>query len=226
MTPPALAAKFTAANSEYLSHAGNATLRGSATGWWRAGWLYLDSLNTWKTLFSTLAGNDGIRIRVSNASKLRCEAGDGSAVQSVIHTSAFSADTWYFWYAEYDGTDLNISFNDGTPVSAGASFAFSPGAQVCLVGGGIGPIQTWDGGMQSLCGDDGTLSAANITALYAAGAGLAYCAKPSGVLPGADGFWFNLDEESDGSGAVTREDSHGSNHLTDNNTVTSVARVA
>jgi len=40
------------------------------------------------------------------------------------------------------------------------------------------------------------------------------------LLNGLVSYW-RLDESSDGSGAVTRNDSHGSNHLTDNNTTPS-----
>ena len=42
------------------------------------------------------------------------------------------------------------------------------------------------------------------------------------VLPSLIAYW-KLDEFSDGSGAVTRNDSHGTNHLTDNGTTPSAA---
>jgi hypothetical protein len=37
--------------------------------------------------------------------------------------------------------------------------------------------------------------------------------------------YWTLDESSDGSGAITRNDSHGTNHLTDNNTTASAAGI-
>jgi len=46
----------------------------------------------------------------------------------------------------------------------------------------------------------------------------------SSLLTGLVAYW-KLDEESDGSGAVTRNDSVGSNHLTDNGTTAAVAGI-
>src|SRR4051794_40520428 len=47
-------------------------------------------------------------------------------------------------------------------------------------------------------------------------------AAPSPLLANLVSYW-KLDEASTGVAPVTRNDSHGTNHLTDNNTVTSAA---
>ena len=219
------AAQFTQTNNEYLSVATSADVVGAAAGCWRAAYVRVDSLPSAvenMTVFSTRATNTGMWL-VGNTGSDKWEvfAYDATGNGSAAWGTAMVVDTWYFIVFGYDGTDIYISVDDGADVTT--TDGFDPGAGACDVGGRAA-VTNLDGRVQSLCGGDGTLSAATRTWLKNAIEGREHGEVGSGTdaIVAADlKFWWNLDEFSDGSGAVTRSDLVGSNDLIDNNTVTS-----
>lgn len=68
--------------------------------------------------------------------------------------------------------------------------------------------------------DSGATITVTVTATNAGGSTAATSAGVNTLATSLVSYW-KLDESSNGSGAVTRNDSHGTNHLTDNNTVAS-----
>ena len=174
------AASFARASSEYLSHAGDAVLRGAAAGWWRAGWFYLDTLpGATQNVVVTLSGNDGMQIHLNSTPALAVTAGTGAATATDTHGDTLVVSTWYFWYVEYDGALLQCSINAGS-LTAGTSLAsFSPGSAGFKIGASNTPDNYFNGRMQGICGGDGVLSSDQITALYNLGLGATY---PSALM--------------------------------------------
>jgi hypothetical protein len=194
------ASQFTQGNGEYLSIANNADVRGVATGWWQAGWwLWVSNLND-KMQFQERSGGGG----------------------SVEHTTVTAADTWYFYYIEFDGTNGSININDGTAVTGSfAGYVAETTNPFRLGSKSSSTANHHDGPMQHVCGGGGNLTAAQQTWLYNSGNG-----RHRGELDtGGDSisasdckFWWPLNEVSG-----ERRDQIGQNHLTDNATVTSAA---
>ena len=84
------------------------------------------------------------------------------------------------------------------------------GARNSFTDGRYGRVGIWSAAKDST----------EILSLFNSGNGKAYADLTAGDKTGLLSYW-DLDETSDGSGPVTRVDSHGSNDLTDNNTVES-----
>jgi len=207
-----VAAQFTAASSEYLSIAGNADVRGGVASWWRAGWVYLDSVGAARIIEDCLGSNNGHTIGINSSNQLYVTAGTGSGTQTATHGTALSASTWYFFYVEYDGTNLGVGLNNGALATQALGAAYSPGTNAFGVGSTLAGGDYMNGRMESVCGGDGTLSSGQITALYNNGDGIEY---EDTTLGSELKFWWRLSEESG-----VRYDRHGTNHLTDNNSVT------
>ncbi len=209
-----MAAQFTAATSEYLSNSGTAALRGQTGtgGWWRAGWIYLDTAAA-MTIQSCLGTNVGYLLSVNATPALVLEAGNGTTTSTATHGSTLSTATWYFFYAYYDGTNIGISLNDGADTTTALS-TYSPGSTAWNMGALVTPGTYFNGRMQVHFGGDGTLTAAQRTALYNSGTPLAYD-QIDPLVRNVLGFFYELNEPSS-----TRADLAGTNNLTDNNTVT------
>lgn len=209
-----MAAQFTALNSESLSHAASAALNGTdATNWWRCGWGYLDSIGTKRVLLSTLSGNAGIQVEVTAANVLMVSAGNGSAVKTATHATALGTATWFFWYAENDGTNIGISLNAGALVQTLIAAPFSAGAATFAIGADVTPANFWDGRQQCVFGGNGTLTTAQQTAARNGGVPLAF--DQWGGVGAAPLFAYELNEPSG-----VRTDLVSLVTLTDNNTVT------
>lgn len=152
--------------------------------------------------------------------QFRAFIGDGTATTSVTASTFgnLSTGTWYFVTVIHDKTNdlLKISVNDGSFNTT----AWADGTLDSTTGFNIGVDST----TQYLNGEvdqfgfykDENLSTAEVTSLYASGAGLAYCQLSGSLLTNLQAWW-NLSETSG-----SRADSTASaNTLTDNNTVTS-----
>lgn len=196
-----------ASSTQFLSHAGNADLRGGST-WYRAGWIKLESTGVVHTIMTTLSGNDGYEVRVTSGNVLEVEVGTGSATNTATHATSLSAGTWYFWEAQYDGADVGIALNGGSFTTT--TTGFSAGSSAFRIGSTIAGGSYLDGLAQHFVAFDGNPTSGNRTSLYNSGSGVSYSGRPSGP---AYVSWWQLPESS---GA--RVDSHGSNDLTAVNT--------
>jgi hypothetical protein len=144
---------------------------------------------------------------------------DGTNLTTVIATTAgaLSHDTWYFFHVYHDnGTEIGISIHG----AAGAGY--DTAAQVNGIHDGTDPFHIgafnattyeWDGKIAYVGLYSSVISAADALALYSSGPTLLHAnltaAQKTNLVS-----WWDFEEES---GA--RVDSHGSNDLTDNNTV-------
>ena len=225
-----VAAQFTRANSEYLSIADSAVLSTGDIAFTVAGWVYLDSkpgdealISKWTTTgnqreykLAYISASDRFRFDVSN---------DGTAAVTIAaNTLGIPATaTWYFVVAWHDPTanTINIQVNNGAADSAAhATGVFNSTASVILGATGVF-AELMDGRVDEVGFWKRTLTTAEKTWLYNSGSGRAYIevgqtGTNGSALRTSLVSWWGLDETSG-----TRYDAHGTNHLTDNATVTS-----
>lgn len=211
--------------SQYLSRASTASLQTGDIDFTVWGWVYLNVKNAqqaiigkWNTgsnarewVISYVDTSDRVRLSVTSDGT----AGTTNSVEESV-TGSPSVDAWYFFVAYHDSVNnlLGISLNN----SAGSTTAHSAGvfssATASLVLGAI------DGGSLKLNGRvDGVgfikrlLTPTEKTSLFNLGRGVKYAGLPA-TMTDTISFW-NLDEYSASAGAVTRNDSQSTNHLTD-----------
>lgn len=183
----AKARQYTAANTEYHKRAGDdALLSVGDTDFTLAQWVYFDTL----AAVQMMMGKDNETTReyrldnVITTKLFRFRVFNGAAVGTVSATTlgAASTATWYLAVAWHDSiaNTVSIQINGGTVdsaattgVPADTAQAFSIGAAnngLSMLNGRIGPTMFW----KSAAGAGGVLTADQRTALYNAGAGLAY----------------------------------------------------
>lgn len=176
------AAQFTAANSEYLSIADNASLSTGDIDFTFCAWVYADSLAAdriiiGKTNLSTLGeyflafSNSSGRFRFAIQN-----AGTFVTVDATI-LGAPSTATWYFivgWHDSVANT-VNIQVNNGT-ADSGTTGATVPAdsAQPFHIGADSTPTTFWNGRVDAVGFWKRVLTAAEKTALYNGGLGRAY----------------------------------------------------
>ena len=229
-----LAAQFVKVNLEYLSIADNPSLSTGDVDFFILAYAYLDSDQTMVIdgKFDSLGDNREYRLRYHSGTKrfqLRVSAdGTSGTVVTVSANNFGNVATGQFytvmgWHDSVLNT-INISVNDSTPDSVAHSAgltdlasAFNLGAQgdgsTGLFDGRIGPHAFWKG--------SGSIpTALERTWLHNGGNGREYAdlGQPgdgSDLLTALEA-WHDMAEASG-----DRADSHGSNDLTDNNTVLS-----
>jgi len=221
--------QFTYANSEYLSIPSNASLQTGDIDFTIAGWVYLDSksanqavVGKWtgapagEYLLFYNPGTDRFRFIVCDTTQTNYGLVDAAALGSP------ATGTWYFIVAWHDATaqTVNIQVNNGTVNSASHPYDVQVAATAFRVGATGAFGQEWDGRVDELGLWKRLLTPAERTQLYASGSGVTYpdftpAAPTEPLLVSLVSYW-KLDEAS--GNAV---DAHGTNHLTDVNTVTS-----
>ena len=187
----ATARQYTAANNEYHTRNSEALLNAN-NDFTFAAWCYLDSKPTFGHILSKFvssAGNRSYVLRYNGDATDRFffevrNAADTDYGRVTANTfGAVSTGAWYFVVASHnDAADtLTISINNSTPdstsyangvLSGGAPFQIGAQNGLNLWNGRIGPVAMW----KSAAGGGGVLSAAQRTALWNAGNGLAYSA--------------------------------------------------
>lgn len=177
---------FAAASSQMFSRADNAALSTGDIDYTLAMWVYLtskpaatmdmlsryDVLNVLlrEYLFVWNAVNDRFEFYITNT------AGSNNVV-TANNFGAPSTGTWYHVVAWHDaaGNTINIQVNNGTANSAATTMSPSDTAVATTLGGRTGiATRYWDGRLDEVGYWKRVLTAAERTALYNGGAGLAY----------------------------------------------------
>lgn len=225
------ASQFTAANSEYLSLAdsddfsfGNGTSDSAFSG---SAWVYLTDITSvalmYKTSPTTTSSDVEYAFYVGSTSLLTIRLYDHSTTNYIGKSldAALSANTWYHVAFTYDGsgsnTGLKLYLNGYMPAQTGGNgggyIAMENGTGTFRIGNGFNA--SYLDGRSQMCTMWGReLSASEVLQLFGRGFGLDYSDYDAGLLTSLISHWSLI--ESSG----TRYDSHGSNDLTDNNTVT------
>lgn len=222
------AAQFTAANSEYLSLADNDSVSTGDIDFTWAGWVYLDAKAANQAFISKWATNENeylIQYQAAEDRFLFYVSNDGTSDVSLAADTlgAVSTATWYFIVAWHDASanTTNIQVNNGTADSAAHATGVRSGAGALEFGRLTeGPANYVAGRLDGWGFWKRTLTANERAQLYNSGTGRRYQQLPSDLLTSLISYW-DLEEQTG-----TRNDSHGTNHLTDNATVTGAAGVA
>jgi hypothetical protein len=223
------AADFEVSQSEHLSIADNASLSTGAIDFSFTLWFkpesdannqdllakYKTAGNNYEYLLHYVAtgGNEQVYWYVSN---------DGSNRGIVPSVTKLVVGTYSMIYAYHEnGVNMGISIDDGSVEVDAPPFTlggYDSAANFVL--GGRDPYNATygaDGLMAAVGFWKRKLTASEVTSLYNSGSGKQYADLTDGEKVGLESYW-NLDESSG-----TRVDSHGTNDLTDNNTVLSGA---
>lgn len=175
------AGQFDPLNDESLTRASNASLQmGAGVHFTLASWFYLDAIGGPDTTHMIIGKRNStvleyyLRVIIST-SKLNFEvsASGSTPVVSVTHATVLSTATWYFVVAWYDGTNLNISLNNGDPATAAFSSDVFAGAAVFTIGA-YESFENWRGRIDETGFWKRVLTVNERAQLYASGAGLPY----------------------------------------------------
>lgn len=222
--PPA--AQFTAANSEYLSCADNAELSTGDVDFAICAWVYLDNktnsqgiVTKWNVTGNQrefgLSYNVGVDRFAFNVSS----TGANDTGMTASNSGSPTAATWYFLVVWHDaaGNTINIQVNNGTANSQAYSSGLFDSTGAFQIGGYVGGTYL-DGRVTGVGFWKRVLTADERTTLYNGGIPLQYAELTDAMKTSMVSWW----ELSEASG--DRADSHGTNTLTDTNTVTQAAR--
>ena len=172
------AAQFTSANSEWLSHASNASLQTGDVDFTITGWVYFDSAATMVLVEKEDAGGNEYRLAKNGAGQIEFTVWV-AATPKVATTSALSLSTWYFVVAWHDatGNTVNIQIDNGTAVSTatGGSLGAATTAAV-QVGRKYDSTLYYNGRIDELTFWKTVLTPGEKTSLYNSGGGLGYAA--------------------------------------------------
>ena len=198
------AAAFVRSATEYLSIADSSTWSRGDTDFTIAGWVYLDNKTNTQRIWGkyNTTGNQREYLLQYNSTPDRFQflvSNDGTANVTVTANTFGSptAATWYFVVVYHDSVNnlIGISVNGGAfDTTAHSTGIYNATSDFTI----SNPANVLDGRVDELAFYGRMLTSGEISYLYNSGSGRTYA---------------NLVSAS----ATTRNDSHGSNHLTDNN---------
>ena len=217
--PVGTVANFVFANSEYLQ---KASASFSAPDYCMTGWFKtpIQDGNFHELVFLGDAWLSTIILAVDiQSSGMRAFVTDDTTFASAS-TTGIKANSWHFFSVWYDSSDkkIRLSLDDGVAGVSDALAGPRDNATTVTIGSLTAPGggQFMDGQIANVSLHSRVLTAEERTSLFNFGNGKKYADLTTAEKVGLVSYW-NLDEASG-----TRVDSHGSNDLTDNNTVGSV----
>lgn len=180
------AVSLIAADSQFLSHASNASLQVGGTDFSVAGWVLANSLNDGNAAISKAGGFANAEFAIVDtftgaAHNFGFQVFDnGGATSHILAASNFGAipgGTLCFVACTYTNSTntMAISVNNGTPNTLMITGPVSSGTGLFEIGAADG-VAFWDGKVDQAGLWKKVLSAGEITQLYNSGAGIAYAA--------------------------------------------------
>lgn len=198
------AGQFTAANSEYLSVSDNAALSmGGNTSFTLGAWVYFDAKAAQRAIlgkYQTTTNQEYLLWYNTTLDRFRfnvySDGTDGTLTAVNADTLGVPATaTWYFVLAWYDGTNINISINNGAADTAAFSAGVYDGAAPLEMGANSSLSFNWDGRIDEVGIWKRVLTSAERTSLYNSGNGKGLGSLTPGEKAGL-AAWYNLDEAS------------------------------
>lgn len=215
------ASQFTAANSEYLS---NANLSFGDTNYSFCGWTYLTDKSGVRNILAKITSTPSLdgeyelyHVAASDRFAFSVyDSADGSDTATANNFGAPAVGTWYFFYIYHDTTNnlIGISINNGTVNTTASTRVTNTSSCNFTIGSIATPTSYYNGRNQFIGAWSRVLTAAEVTSLYNRGFGKDYSDLTAGEKTSMVSYW----ELTEASG--NRADSHGTNTLTDNNSVT------
>ena len=210
------------AGTMYLSVNDNASIRcgTGSTDFEIGAWVNLAQITSFPTIFSKTAGASDVQTEynIFLGTTWNFKVGDGSTAKTAGSAITVLPNVWYFVRCWINSTaqTINISVNNETTVSTSIA-----GFTIHSLATALELFRNWKTASYYTNGRiDGAylikraLTASEITALYNNGKGVKYAGLPATVSADATLSFWNLDEYSNGTSNVTRNDSKGTNHLT------------
>lgn len=171
-------AQFTAANTEWLSRADNASFSTGDIDFTIAAWVYLDSVGAERCIASkysnTASGEWLFRVDSSNRLSLFVVNQSTAANAQVNTTATLSVSTWYFCVGWHDSVNnlIKCTLNDGTVASNTWANTIQDSTEDFRIGTtGAGAGRLMNGRVDEVAFWKRLLTAGEITDLYNAGAG-------------------------------------------------------
>jgi len=177
------AAYFTAANSEYLSHADNASLRAGDVDFGWMAWVSLHSKGADRRIVSkrdAVENNDYDLFYSNTGDQFEFYIADSDGTQANVAATALgspSLDATYCIFAWFDASanTINIQVNNGTVNSAAATLSPISGTADLYIGNLEQVARYWDGWIDEVAyWRGGFPSSDGRSLLYNSGSGLAY----------------------------------------------------
>ncbi|MEK7163617.1 MAG: LamG domain-containing protein, partial [Patescibacteria group bacterium] len=167
-------AHFTAASSQYLSKADNASLSTGDIDFTVAAWVYLDSVNAYQDIVTKWGSgtNEYLLEHTINSDFIFAVNGGGANAVHSTNAGANPANTWLFVVAWHDSVNnqLGISVNNGSPNTTAYSSGVPDGVSSFNIGTeGNGWGYFMDGRIDEVMFTKEVLTAAQRTQLYVAG---------------------------------------------------------
>lgn len=203
-------------NNENFSCAWTPTAAWSVVGWTKQTG-EATTIAEWGTAWA--ANVNGLQTLASGGGHLQARAwqGDGTNYSYATATKLGGLGAWGFCAGRYDGTKIRANVDVDFAAEDVADGSSATGAGTLYVGtGGFSGQPPLYGRMANLGIWSRSLTDGELVSLFNSGRGKRYADLTDGEKVGLVSYW-NLDEASG-----VRYDSHGTNHLTDNNTVGSV----
>jgi len=226
-----LAAQFVRASNERLNIADNASLSTGDIDFSIVTWPYLDTTGNNMVIvgkFDSAGNNREYRLRYSTSDdrfQFRVSPDGTNVGMASLNADSFgnvATGAYNLVITEHDATanTINIQVNNGTIDSIAHTTGLTDLASAFQIGADGGDNGHWNGRIANTGFWKRTLTTAEKTWLYNAGSSRVYnelgtIGDGSDLLTSLEAYW-NLDETSG-----NRVDSHGSNTLSDVNTVTS-----
>jgi len=231
------AGSYVAANSEALAHADDAALQIGDNDATIIAWAYVSSPGAdYRVAVAKIAAVNGKREHYLGASPSSSNrwrfrvSGDGVGLTSVDANvyGPVQLNTWVMLVAYHDSVNnkIGISVNGGAFDTADHSTGICVSDTIFTVGAVATGVFPSAGLMNGRIGPVGiakgyVLTSDDISELYNSGKGRLWAQLSSGLKAKFGSAWWDMTEESDGSGAVTRASWDGNLNLTDYNTVAS-----
>lgn len=229
-TVTASARQYTAANSEShsITDAAQTNLDPSGnTDFYIATWVYLDTKTAAQSFVAKYDFNSNqrcYRLEYDNTADrfLFRVSSDGTSTNLFTATASTfgspSTATWYFLQAYHDATNdvIAVSVNNGTFDTTANTLGVADKAVPFFIGNNSN-AQPTNGRIAQTLFALGIPASGERASLYNSGNGVLYKDRPTFASAAIVSWWDGAETSG------VRIDAHGSNHLTDNNTVTSAA---
>jgi hypothetical protein len=209
------AASFNGTN-QFLSVASNSTLQSGGQAFSFSVWFNSGTTSSNKTFISKIGLNNfEYQIGLNNSGCPRFNLGNaGTSWVTTFNTSTpVVVNTWNHAVFAYDGTSNITVYLNGVSIGSASTSITTSGTNAFNIGYAGAYGEEWLGALSSIGFWKKALTASEVTALFNSGAGRTYASLDSGLRTNLISWWA-LNQNS-----VTA-DSHGTNTLTNNGTVT------
>jgi hypothetical protein len=223
------AAGFASASDQYLTRTSNASLQTGDIAFTIGAWVKLTTLGADRFIMGkwdrTTLGNREYALYYDATFTGQFVFGVTSAANDIGAVAAATlgtpvVDTWYYitGYHDPSANTINITINGALDTSTGFTFGVAARSTAFQIGRDDTGLMEMNGVVDEAFLTKKLLSAAELAAFYNSGAGIGYsdltASEKTSLIS-----WWSMDEAT----GTTRNDSHGTNHLTDTNGVTLVS---